>query len=87
MKLLATLGKIAPSTKSSWPPAPEMARVPLLSAFTWAIQVNVNGVVDGDKVIQAADHPHIVGVINGYRHTLRIVIQVSYIFWVPAPNA
>ena len=73
---LATLGKIGTQHKVQLAACTGNGTGAAAFGVHLAIQVNVNGVVDGDKVIQAADHPHIVGVINGYRHTLRIVIQV-----------
>ena len=73
---LATLGKIGTQHKVQLAACTGNGTGAAAFGVHLAIQVNVNGVVDGDKVIQAADHPHIVGVINGCRHTLRIVIQV-----------
>ena len=35
MKLLPPLDRYAPMTKSSWPPVPEMWRVPALSELIW----------------------------------------------------
>ena len=39
-------------------------------------EVNVYGIVDGNEVIQTCDHTHIVGVIHGSGHTLRVVVQI-----------
>ena len=52
-----------------------------------AEQVDVHRIVDGDEVVQRGDAADIVGVIDGSRHALGVVVEVVVIFWVPAPKA
>ena len=41
-----------------------------------AEQVDVHRIVDGDEVVQCGDAADVVGVIDGSRHALGVVVEV-----------